>query len=400
MPKIKKVYMRKNEVRELPAWYQQVEYIGSSWTQKINTGYTTNSNIKVEAEFATTSSSSTDDVLFWTTYSTWTWADCLVFRWNSDWKFEWWASWWHTPFYWFTKNKKHTITYTLTSVTLDWETHTYSGTSAWNTLTIFYSNWRWWYTKVYSFKVYTWDTLVRDFVPCYRTNDNVIWLYDLANNQFYTNSWTWTFSKWPNITSSKQYQIWPKQNIYTFDFQNDWQLWWTFTWGSHMYYWYEAWQWMYSRMQYSWYNEELRVVPPSDIFDWKKLKRVRIWMYRNNRNWMWIWDKNWWGPTWCMIYQRSDSDTTLVWLWWKYMWLTLNSNTNINSTKTWDFLFDINIWDWVIKWTIWWQSYSISDWNWVLWLQQNWSYWNFCLHVSNWWVTSNCYFRKVEITTE
>jgi hypothetical protein len=53
--------------------------------------------------------------------------------------------------------------------------------------------------KLYSCKIYKSWTLVRDFVPCYRKSDWVIWLYDLANNQFYTNSWTGVFSKWWNV---------------------------------------------------------------------------------------------------------------------------------------------------------------------------------------------------------
>ena len=41
--------------------------------------------------------------------------------------------------------------------------------------------------------------LVRDLVPCYRKSDWVIWMYDLVNNQFYINSWSWTFTKWPDV---------------------------------------------------------------------------------------------------------------------------------------------------------------------------------------------------------
>jgi hypothetical protein len=46
-------------------------------------------------------------------------------------------------------------------------------------------------------------TLVRNFIPCYRKSDWVIWLYDLANNQFYTNSWTGTFSKGNDVTMAE-----------------------------------------------------------------------------------------------------------------------------------------------------------------------------------------------------
>lgn len=53
--------------------------------------------------------------------------------------------------------------------------------------------------KVYSLKIYNSWTPVRDFVPCYRIADTVIWLYDVVNDQFYTNAWSWTFTKWPNV---------------------------------------------------------------------------------------------------------------------------------------------------------------------------------------------------------
>jgi hypothetical protein len=52
---------------------------------------------------------------------------------------------------------------------------------------------------VYSFKIYSNNDLVRDFVPCCRTSDDAIWLYDKVNDVFYTNSWTWTFTKWPDV---------------------------------------------------------------------------------------------------------------------------------------------------------------------------------------------------------
>lgn len=47
--------------------------------------------------------------------------------------------------------------------------------------------------KLYSFKIYDGNTLVRDFVPSIRTNDDSIGLYDVQNNQFYTNSGTGSF---------------------------------------------------------------------------------------------------------------------------------------------------------------------------------------------------------------
>ena len=44
------------------------------------------------------------------------------------------------------------------------------------------------------FKVYDNDTLVRDYVPCYRRTDNAAGLYDLVNNTFYPNVGTGNFT--------------------------------------------------------------------------------------------------------------------------------------------------------------------------------------------------------------
>lgn len=48
--------------------------------------------------------------------------------------------------------------------------------------------------RVYSCKVYDGNTLVRDFIPCYRNSDNVVGLYDIVNDVFHTNQGTGTFS--------------------------------------------------------------------------------------------------------------------------------------------------------------------------------------------------------------
>ena len=54
--------------------------------------------------------------------------------------------------------------------------------------------------KMYYFQLYnTSNQLVLNLVPCYRKSNNVIWMYDLVNNQFYTNAWTWTFTKWSDV---------------------------------------------------------------------------------------------------------------------------------------------------------------------------------------------------------
>lgn len=52
--------------------------------------------------------------------------------------------------------------------------------------------------KLYDFKLYDNETLIRDFIPCYRKSDNEIGLYDLVENMFYTNAGTGEFVKGNN----------------------------------------------------------------------------------------------------------------------------------------------------------------------------------------------------------
>lgn len=47
--------------------------------------------------------------------------------------------------------------------------------------------------KLYSCKFYDGDTLIRNYIPCYRKSDNEIGLYDTVNNVFYTNQGTGEF---------------------------------------------------------------------------------------------------------------------------------------------------------------------------------------------------------------
>lgn len=56
--------------------------------------------------------------------------------------------------------------------------------------------------RLYSTKIYKWWNEYLDLVPCYRKSDWEIWLYDLVNDVFYTNQWSWTFSKWNDIGGS------------------------------------------------------------------------------------------------------------------------------------------------------------------------------------------------------
>ena len=55
--------------------------------------------------------------------------------------------------------------------------------------------------KLYSFKIYDNGTLVRDFVPCYKKYNGEGGLYDTVNNVFYENKGTGEFQKGPEVSS-------------------------------------------------------------------------------------------------------------------------------------------------------------------------------------------------------
>ena len=191
--------------------YQEVEYIQSSWTQYIDTWFTPNSTSKVIFKISNFTINSSTQYIYWT-YST-RWNNMFSLLWNSTW--QWWTNW--ELCFWSTQ-------YSLTSWNLwNWWTHTWEVSSNWfyldwtkivsvswtfswaNSMTLFawHMNTNIWFHKgsfkLYYFKIYENWTLVRDFVPCYRKSDSVIWLYDLVNSVFYTNAGTWTFTKWADV---------------------------------------------------------------------------------------------------------------------------------------------------------------------------------------------------------
>lgn len=53
--------------------------------------------------------------------------------------------------------------------------------------------------KIYSLKFYEDNTIIRDFIPCYRKSDNEVGLYDIVGNKFYTNQGSGTFLKGADV---------------------------------------------------------------------------------------------------------------------------------------------------------------------------------------------------------
>ena len=200
----------------LPSGYQEVEYIQSSWTQRIDTGITPDdATYGFEIKFNPTAAS-----WDWSVINLWGTTGQRYMYWvqayyANDWQvmapfeYDGWTSWsWVSP----ATNTDFVMKYNLNwNLKLDLngtEMTMHSAGSAYTmpNFNIFCTTTPSSYIrsgsfKLYYCKMYKGTTLLRDFVPCYRTSDDEIWLYDLVNDVFYANSWSWTFTKWADVTT-------------------------------------------------------------------------------------------------------------------------------------------------------------------------------------------------------
>lgn len=191
--------------------YKKVEYIQSSsswsseWTnwQRIATWITPTNTTKIEMKISNFTQNGSFAIFgsdqswwtrwftsisrsceFWSTYSfdDWTWSTRVI------------CDWW-----------THIVELSQSWYIVDWVNKvTPSSVSfTWVELQLFCMNRNWtmreysWY-RLYYCKIWSNWNLVREFIPCYRKSDNVIWLYDKVNDVFYTNKGYNSFTKWPD----------------------------------------------------------------------------------------------------------------------------------------------------------------------------------------------------------
>jgi hypothetical protein len=189
----------------LPSSYQEVEYIQGSGSQYIDTWLKPNLTHSLKYEWSFNYSNVTTrqvNGIQWFRYI-----------WVVNWYYQI-AEWqtWHTNIVatpnrfnefivkFFPTNK---LQYQIEWVSYNWnsyETYSEDYSNTWN-ISIFSLN-GWLLPsscKIKYRKIYIDEVLQRDFVPCYRKSDSVIWMYDLVNNQFYTNSWTGIFTKGSDV---------------------------------------------------------------------------------------------------------------------------------------------------------------------------------------------------------
>ena len=202
-------------ISQLPTEYQEVEYIESTGTQYIDTGYCATANTKVLTDVKVLSVPARNAWLFGSRNSDVTsryeliWLDSeKVYR-----------------FYYGTNNYTFSgvpstgelaITTASTGATINGVSVTPAAAtiSSTNSIYIFSchggtaSN-ETSYMRLFSFKIYEGKILMHDFVPCYRKSDNAVGLYDLVNGVFYTNAGTGDFAKGKNSNAHADVVITP-----------------------------------------------------------------------------------------------------------------------------------------------------------------------------------------------
>lgn len=187
------------EGRPLPSGYTQVEYIESSGTQWINTGFTPDSNTRVVADIETTTTApSANKWVFGCRSASATQRFELVYIPGSS-AFRFYFSASYKAFSGVSLGRllidvsQSYASINGVSVTPTAATFTGAGPiyiCSCNSASVSSEAFS---QKVRSFQIYDNGTLVRDFVPC-KNSAGIAGLYDVVNNKFYTNAGSGTFA--------------------------------------------------------------------------------------------------------------------------------------------------------------------------------------------------------------
>jgi len=220
----------------IPKWdYQQIEYIQSTGTQYINTGYYWHSEVtKIDATFTVITNSSAASLWGSEEYQSSSTSSRYFagIPYGSNGSYTWYLGNTGqasiqapigTKTHWVvytTSNKTYTaikddvVVTDARSYSGTCQTHTADFTSDSKGLFYLFANHNSGKTtnynptqkvqslRLYRFKMYDNDILVRDFVPCYRKSDNKAGLYDTVNNQFYIDSYGGNFTKGNDVANT------------------------------------------------------------------------------------------------------------------------------------------------------------------------------------------------------
>ena len=188
----------------LPSGYKRLEYIRSSGTQWIDTGFKPNQNTRIKMDCNVIGFNSGDAFLFGARIASGNTAFCLA---ADDANTRWFALYGNAvqnPTG--TCTGKHSIDFNQNVLTLDGKNFTFEKTtfqSSYNLLlfaTITNGNVDSQRGKmaIYSCQIYDNVTLIRDYIPC-QTTSGEIGLWDDVNSVFYGNAGTGTFTAGPVV---------------------------------------------------------------------------------------------------------------------------------------------------------------------------------------------------------
>lgn len=174
--------------------YTELDYIESTGTQYINTEVKTSLNLRIECEYSTTTA---NKVLFGARTNAS--EDCLIF-----------GYFYRTTSYYANfggatsinegnisnaDGNKHKVVMSNDVFTIDNASQLIKKGELNNSLDIYLFSWdnngtadsRKFIGKIYSFKIYNNDTLIRDLRPARKNSDGTICMYDKVNEKFYYN---------------------------------------------------------------------------------------------------------------------------------------------------------------------------------------------------------------------
>lgn len=183
----------------LPDGYTQLEYIESSGTQHIDTGFKPNQDTKVVIDANwTTNDTSNNSALFGVRTSSsskgyyWGWMATAACRsgYNASYYYEWRID--PTVRRSVIKDKNTT---TVDGTSHSWDYATFQCDYNMSLFALNQANTIQWYAKarIYSCKIYDNGTLIRDYVPC-KNSSGTVGLYDIVNGVFYDNAGTDAFT--------------------------------------------------------------------------------------------------------------------------------------------------------------------------------------------------------------
>ena len=341
----------------LPAAYTELEYIYTAWWSNswwyIDTGFTiwgssTYKNTDIALEYIAQLENTGSYNVSWTAFASWIWVwvrgnlSMSYWVWSlvDNWttmpvaKLKYYINWvtWETKVTNDTGIDLFTATATTSTKTGGVNIMIYTYPNAWTTPSL--TRWKWF---MYEFKILDWRTneILWHWIPAMRNSDDVVWMYDIIWEQFFTSSGN-AFTAWPetvdcttvNFTNASWYMLKSSNKLIyaTTDtaFNTRDKICTTADWN------YSPTQWDVLALVF---NHGCWVGSPRLNIDWSWLHDIRIstiwtnaanfWLGMDKISWLFVYDWTYW-ITWPI------KDT----LYSAWTWLSLSSWTFTN-TQPW-----------------------------------------------------------------